>query len=167
MRRAREITVTTVPADSQETRSALIAECDAFIAEHKQKADKNEVRARVGTIMLIGSTASIPVAIIASSAGHPFLWGKLLPSILAALSAVVAGLLTAERPHERWSLYRRYQRLFESERLRYTHGEGCYSAPDADARFTAWLADGRVAVHEDWAGLMPRSGDVVSVSRPS
>lgn len=139
----------------------LLAECDAFIAEHRRKADVNERRARWGTGLLLISTAAIPVLIVASTQTLGFLLGKLIPAALAAVGAIVAGLLQFERPHERWSLYRRYQRLFEAERMLYVEGVGPYSSgANADACFAEWLARQRIAVHDEWAGLLPASEQV-------
>lgn len=142
----------------------LLQECDAFITEHRQKADQNERRARWGTALVVISTATIPVFVVASTQTLSFVFGKLAPVCLAAVGAIVAGFLQFERPHERWSLYRRYQRLYEAERLLYVTHTGPYAAEDADARFSAWLADQRLAVHDDWAGLVPRSERVAAAA---
>lgn len=152
-------------ADTAEGTSAaaegeLLDECDRFIAEHKEKADTNERRARWASWLLVGSTAAIPVFIVASTQVLDFALGKLIPAVLAAISAAVAGLLQFERPHERWSLYRRYQRLFETERFLYVRRAGQYSAPDHDLRFSEWLTTQRLAVHDEWAGLVPASDQV-------
>ncbi len=48
------------------------------------------------------ATAAIPVFIGLS--GDNFVAGKVIPSVLAALSATVVALGQIERPHERWSL---------------------------------------------------------------
>lgn len=138
----------------------LLAECDGFIVEHQGKANTNERRARRASWLLVVSTAAIPVFIIASTQTQGFAFGKLIPAILAAISAATAGLLQFERPHERWSLYRRYQRLFEAERFLYVQGAGQYSGTDADLRFSKWLSEQRIAVHDEWAGLIPASDQV-------
>lgn len=142
----------------------LLAECDAFISEHQEKANTNERRARWGTGLLVISTAAIPVFIITSTQTLGFVFGKLVPAVLAAVAAIVAGLLQFERPHERWSLYRRYQRLFEAERLLYVESAGQYSAPDVDIRFSEWLSHQRIAVHDEWAGLLPASEQVAKAA---
>lgn len=140
----------------------LLVECDRFITEHKKKADANERRARWASWLLVGSTAAIPVFIVASTQTLDFIFGKLIPAVLAAISAAIAGLLQFERPHERWSLYRRYQRLVEAERFLYVQGAGQYSEADRDLRFSEWLANQRLAVHDEWAGLVPASDQVAN-----
>lgn len=151
-------------SDASSPVDALLAECDAFIVEHRRKADTNERRARAATASLAGTSAAIPVLIIAASQGSEFVLGKLLPATFAAIAAVLATLLQLERPHERWSLYRRYQRVFEAERLLYIHNSGPYGGADADARFTEWLARQKVAVHDDWATLVAPSSEVASLA---
>ncbi len=143
----------------------LLAECDRFIAEHKKKADANERRARWASWLLVGSTATIPVSIVASTQVLDFAFGRLIPTILAAISAAIAGLLQFERPHERWALYRRFQRLFETERFLYVQGAGQYATVDRDLRFSEWLASERLAVHNEWAGLVPESDQVTKAGR--
>jgi hypothetical protein len=150
----------TAGGTSTAAKDDLLAECDRFIAEHREKADTNERRARWASWLLVGSTAAIPVFIIASTQVLDFAFGKLIPAILAAISAAIAGLLQFERLHERWSLYRRYQRLFEAERFLYVQGASQYSSVDRDTRFCEWLANKRLAVHDEWAGLVPASDQV-------
>jgi hypothetical protein len=147
-------------APSTAAKDELLAECNHFISEHKKKADTNERRARMASWVLVVSTAAIPVSIVASTQVLDFAFGKLIPAVLASISAAVAGLLQFERPHERWSLYRRYQRLFEAERFLYVQGAGEYSEADRDRRFSEWLAVQRIAVHDEWAGLVPASDQV-------
>ena len=143
----------------------LLAECDSFITEHKAKADTNERRARWASWLLVTSTAAIPVFIIASTQTLGFAFGKLIPVLLAAISAATAGLLQFERPHERWSLYRRYQRLFEAERFLYVQRAGQYAGADANLRFSEWLSERRIAVHDEWAGLVPASEQVAKAGQ--
>jgi hypothetical protein len=142
----------------------LLDAAQDYIALHEQKANANERRARLATILLTATTASIPVLIVASTTTHEFLLGKLLPSVMAGVAAMIAALTQVERPHDRWALYRRTQRVWEAERFCYLHAEGAYSGPDADARFVRWMADARVATHDEWAGLLPRASDVAKLS---
>lgn len=146
-------------------REGLLEECDAFIAEHKAKADSNERRARWATALLVTSTSAIPVFIIASTQTLGFLFGKLVPAVLAATGAGLAALLQFERPHERWSLYRRYQRLFEAERMLYEQKTGPYAGEAPDRGFSEWLARQRIAVHDEWASLVPASSEITKVTR--
>jgi hypothetical protein len=138
----------------------LVAECERFISEHKKKADVNEKRARIASWLLVGSTAAIPVFIVASTQTLDFTFGKLIPAVLAAISAAVAGLLQFERPHERWSLYRRYQRMGEAEKSLYLQRAGQYRETERDLLFSEVLANLKLSVHDEWAGLVPASDQV-------
>lgn len=109
----------------------VLVACSRAIASVRRKADRNERLARVSTALIILASAAISVAIILSTQDDAFFWGKLAPSLLAAVAAVAAGLLQVERPHERWKLYRGYQRRLEVERLRYENGVAPYNV-DAD-----------------------------------
>jgi hypothetical protein len=106
-----------------------LAACGRTIDSVRRKADRNERLARVATGMIIVTSTLIPVSIIISTQAGEFAWGRLVPSILAATAATTAGILQFERPHERWKLYRGYQRALEAERFRY---EQCLSLPQTE-----------------------------------
>jgi hypothetical protein len=136
--------------------------CDRAIASVRRKADSNERLARLATALIILASALIPVAIILSTQEHAFVWGKLVPSLLAALAAVAAGLLQVERPHERWKLYRGYQRVLEAERLCYQNGVMPYDIDGTQRkpRFAARIAELELRLHDEWSGLVPVSADI-------
>jgi hypothetical protein len=141
--------------------------CDRAIASVRRKADRNERLARSTTALVIPASALIPVVIILSTQEHAFLWGKLAPSLLAAVAAVSAGLLQVERPHERWKLYRGYQRRLEVERLRYQNSVAPYDLPEPDRRrtFVARVGQLQLQLHDEWVGLVPVSADVAQRDR--
>jgi hypothetical protein len=145
-----------------------VLSCARTIISVKRKADRNERLSRASTTILILTSALIPVSLIASGEGHPFLWGKLIPSLLAAAAATVAGVIQFERPHERWKLYRGYQRALEVERFRYECGVEPYDVEDPrrTRSFAAAVADLQLRLHEDWSGLVPASAQVASRAVP-
>jgi hypothetical protein len=117
-------------------------------------------------MFLTATTALIPVFLLLSTRYYDFLLGKILPSALAAAAAIGAGLVQIERPHERWNLYRRYQRILEAERLSYNHRAGEYSGDvDRDKILIARLGQLQLDLHDDWAGLIPASSEVASLGR--
>jgi hypothetical protein len=65
---------------------------------------------------------------------------------------VVAGYLQFERPHERWKLYRGYQRTLEVERMKFENSTP-YDADDAAAKLALRLAELQLALHDDWGGI--------------
>jgi hypothetical protein len=138
--------------------------CNRAIRSVKAKADRNERLARLTSSLIILASALIPIAIILSTKHAAFTWGKLTPSILAAVSAVAAGVLQVERPHERWKLYRGYQRVLEAERLRYENRVGVYDAAEQprNAAFAERIAEVELRLHDDWGGLIPVSAAVAA-----
>lgn len=140
-------------------------ECSAVIASIKTKADKNKTRARWSATILTGTTAAIPLCLIVAEAFEPdssaaFLSGRLAPGFLAAVAAVLARWIQIEQPHQRWTLYRRWQRLFEAERLRYSHQIGRYSSSNRDELLAEVLAQGQLDLDDEWASLIPRSREL-------
>lgn len=144
-----------------------IVACTRTIASVRSKADTNERIARCTTATIIVSSALIPVSLIAAAQGHPFLWGQLLPALLAASSAAAAGLLQFERPHERWQLYRRYQRQLEDEMFRYVNGIEPYDLADADRKLQLGRAVSvlRSRMHQDWSAIAHSSALAASTAR--
>ncbi|MET0601144.1 MAG: DUF4231 domain-containing protein [Baekduia sp.] len=141
--------------------------CDRAIVSVTEKADRNERLSRWITFVIIVSSALIPVFVLAGTAGHPFLWGKLAPSLLAAVSAAAAGLLQFERPHERWKLYRGYQRALEDVRFRYHNRLPPYDQGDEDdrrRRLGLTVSEIEAQLHRDWGGLMPASAAVAAAT---
>jgi hypothetical protein len=139
-----------------------LAACGRTIDSVRRKADRNERLARVATGMIIITSALIPVSIIISTQGGEFAFGKLVPSILAALAATTAGVLQFERPHERWKLYRGYQRALEAERFRYENQVQPYDGDEAQRtrQFAAMVVQLQLHLHEEWSGLVPASAQV-------
>jgi hypothetical protein len=158
------------PPEQAEAGDDPLAACNRAIKSVRAKANRNERIARWTTGAIVASSALIPLSIVASANGHPFVWGKLVPAVLAVISAVAAGLLQFERPHERWKLYRGYQRQLEDERFRHNNAIAPYTNADEERR-TRLLGE-RVSslnarLHEEWSGLLqqrveaasPASGD--------
>lgn len=142
-------------------------QCNQAISRMRAKADKNKARSRRCTWMLTVGTAAIPLLILLSTQFLSFWLGKFAPSAIAALLFVAASYAQIERPHERWNVYRRYQRVFEAERLRYQAAVAPYDAPQTrDQVFAAKLAELAVALHHDWAGVLPTADQLAGIGRP-
>jgi hypothetical protein len=159
-----------VPVGSPEQAAAgeaPAAACDRTIVSLRAKANSNQRLARWGAGLIIASTAAVPVVLLASTQWGGFTLGKLVPAILAALAAAAAGFLQIERPHERWKLYRGYQRLLEAERLKFENGVDPYADPSQRNQLLAQrLSERQLQLHADWADLVPRSTEVATSHRP-
>lgn len=150
------------PPEQASSGSKPLDACNQTIASVRAKANWNERVARWGTWAIVMLTASVSVLLIASTHWDGFVVGKFVPAVLTAAAAATAGYLQFEKPHERWKLYRGYQRALEVERMRFENKVAPYDAPDADARLTERLAELQLALHDDWAGLLPRSAEVAA-----
>lgn len=137
------------------------AECVAVAASIGKKADRNKLRARGMTVALTASTAAIPVLIGLSGDDH--WWGKVAPSGLAALSALLVALNGLERPHERWVLYRRYQRLVQAEAKKYRFEAPPYDGDKRDRRLAAKVAQLELDLQTEWEGLIPSRSELASI----
>jgi hypothetical protein len=141
-------------------------QCNAAIAATKDKAEKNKRRSRTCTWTLTLGTAAIPVLILLSTQFLSFWLGKLGPGCIAAALFIAASYTQLERPHERWNVYRRYQRTFEAERLRYQGSVAPYDDPETrEPLFAAKIAELTVALHEDWARVLPTPDEVAGIGR--
>lgn len=144
--------------------------CDRAILSVTAKADANERLARRATGTVIGASAAIPVCVIAGTAGHPFVWGQLLPALFAAVSALAAGVLQFERPHERWRMYRGYQRQLEDLRFRFENRLQPFGTDDDKKReqlFGLAVSDTVRELHQNWSGLVPVGAQVSGDAPPS
>jgi hypothetical protein len=147
--------------------SGILKTCNSIINSITDKADKNKRRARRSSIALTAATAGIPVSIICADwfphdSFVAFLFGRLLPSILAAAAAILSRWIQIEQPHQRWTLYRHWQRFFEAELLRYENGIGQYSSGNRDGRLAEVLAKGQLDLDDQWASLVPRSRELAA-----
>ncbi|QCX27730.1 DUF4231 domain-containing protein [Nocardioides jishulii] len=140
-----------------------LAMCTAVARSIGAKADKNRFRARALTVFTTAATAAIPVFIGLS--GDDFVTGKVVPSVLAALCATVVALGQFERPHERWTLYRRYQRLLEADAKRYTFGLEPFDNDDRDRTLGARVAQYELDLQAEWEGLIPSSAELATATK--
>jgi hypothetical protein len=132
------------------------------------KAEWNEKGARRATRTIVWSSAAIPIAIVASTAGQEFLVGRLIPSVLGGLAACAVGWLQFARPYEGWKLFRQYQRWGEIERFRYENGLEPYNASsenENDRRLGRRLIELEIALEPKWEHLLPPDGAVTVEAR--
>lgn len=149
--------------DKQEDLDTPLALCATVARSIGEKADKNKSRARALTVFTTAATAAIPVFIGLS--GDDFVAGKLVPSVLAALSATAVALGQIERPHERWSLYRRYQRILEADAKRYKFGIEPFDNDDRDRTLAARVAQYELDLQAEWEGLIPSNAELAAVAK--
>jgi len=131
----------------------------------RARATRSMWYSRLAGSTIIIATASIPIFLVLSTKWLEFEFGKVAPTALAAVAAVTGGFAQVERPNERWKLYRRYQRMFEAELLRFENRTPEYAADDRVTHFVDRLNQLHLAMHDEWAGIIPRSADLAGGER--
>lgn len=137
--------------------------CLQIAASIGSKADKNKSRARALTLLTTSATAAIPVFIGLS--GDNFVLGKVVPSILAATSAILVAIGQIEKPHERWSLYRRYERLLQAAAKRFVYRISPFDGNDREAVLGAQVAQYELDLQAEWEGLIPSSSELAAATQ--
>jgi hypothetical protein len=130
-------------------------ECAAAIDHFAHEATKNQRLAWSAGLANVVASASIPVLIVVSTQSGAFWFGKLLPAVLAAISAVAAGAAQIVRPHERWRSCRQHQLLLEEELLRYVHRLGDYALKDRDRHLVERVISFRHSALDEWRSFVP------------
>ena len=138
-----------------------LGEVERKIARWKAKGDANKRVAQWATAAIVVSSALVPVVILVSTEWSHFMLGKVVPSILAAISAAAAGWLQFKRPYEGWKLYRGYQHALETERLLHRHKAGRYRAEAAPTRvLVERLAEFERSMEKEWRAHLPSDSDI-------
>jgi hypothetical protein len=138
-------------------------DCLKITVSISNKADKYKAWSRWSVLGITSFSAAIPVLI---GLGGNWATQKLIPSVLAAVSAVLAAWIQLERPHERWKLYRRYHRMLEAEQLNYRALSGPYEGVQDPKRLLAIrLGNIQMNLHDEWEGLIPTSAQVAATAR--
>lgn len=159
MRRNRRIAVTRHGLGAAQE---PVEEVNAFVASVAAKASLNKLRSRIYTYVMALATTAIPAVV--AIAPTP-IWVKLSTLALSLIMVVATVSLDLERPHERWYLYRRYQRIVEIERTNFRYGLDVYkglSANEQASLLVERLSTIQYDLHVDWEGLMPTRAEILS-----
>jgi hypothetical protein len=141
--------------------------CDQLIRSAHAKARDNNRNSRVLTILVAAATATIPLFLVLSTQWFGFVLGKVVPALLAAVAAVLTALLSQLKPNERLRLYRKYELVFLTERLKYQQGIDHYTGTNKDAVFLKTLVSLRLKQQDEWAGLVPSSEQAAKDAHPN
>ncbi|MFI2652826.1 DUF4231 domain-containing protein [Micromonospora fulviviridis] len=142
----------------------VVIDAQAFLRSVSAKAQRNKRRARLYSYLTAAATSTIPA--IVGLADTP-VWLKLTTLVIALVMIWASVSLELDRPHERWALYRRYQRLLELESTRFQHELAPYNDLDPDRRrrlLAERLCDIEETLHKDWELLMPDPGEIAHVT---
>lgn len=143
----------------------VLSKCEAVAKSIGDKANKNKTRARRLSLALTASTAGVPLSLVIAEAWSAeddwaFVFGRIVPTLLAAAVAVISRWIQIEQPYQRWVLYRRWHRLFEAEALRYQSRIAPYEGDDRDDKLAERLAQGQIDLDQEWATLIPTSSEI-------
>lgn len=138
-------------------------ECDDLLNAIRQALRSQRRLAQSADFVIIGASASIPVFLLLSTQYLDFYLGKLVPALLAALTAAVALLLKVTKPHERWRLLRGHQAHLEAERFRYLHRLDSYAGEDRDIQLLNRVVEASEKIAGSWFELMPDSAQVAQL----
>jgi hypothetical protein len=147
-------------------RRSALEECEDLIAALDREARKHQTLAWTSGLLIVLASSSIPVLILISTQTGGFVFGKLLPALLAAVAAIAAGAAQIVRPHDHWRIHRRWQRWLEAERLRYLHGLNEYASSDRDRLLMKRIVSVRRRILEEWEAMMPPDGPQAAAELP-
>jgi hypothetical protein len=138
-------------------RRSAIEEVESLIEGYGHEARKMQRLGWLASLAIVLASALVPVSIVISTETGAFVFGKLLPSLLAALAALAAGSAQIVRPYDRWRLFNTQKYALEAERLSYVHRIGDYQTGDADRTLMMRVAAAVRTVTEEWrAAVVPQ-----------
>ena len=146
--------------------SLALSECDVLIDAFGREAHKHQVLAWATGLTVVVSSASIPVLILISTEIGAFVFGKIVPAMLAAIAAIAGGAAQIVRPHDRWRMHRRWQRWLQAERIRYVHGLDEYGSDDRERVLLSRVVTASRGIMEEWEAMMPPNTDEALATLP-
>lgn len=136
-------------------------ELESVLQSITKKADKHKFRARSAVVLMTACSALIPVCIAAIPDG----WAqKTAVSALSAIAVITGSLAQLERPHERWALYRRYQRMLQVEQRSYRFRCSPYDGAGRERALMNRLSELEAELHLNWEGVIPSSLEIESAA---
>jgi hypothetical protein len=140
-----------------------LEECDELLNTIRHAVGSQRRLAQSADGAIIGASASIPVFLLLSTRYLDFYLGKLVPAVLAALTAALTLVLKVMKPHERWRLLRSQQAHLEAERFRYLHHLGSYADENRDVQLLNHVVEISEKIAGPWFELMPDSAQVAQL----
>lgn len=126
--------------------------CEKMAAELGQKARHNKNESLWSFKLIMTLTLATPILINISD---DWIWGKLLPSIFAAIASFFTAWLKLRKPESLWSLYRSSQREIENEIRYYQSDISPYGVADSDKVLIKNVTEIFNNTHVGWLKLVP------------
>ncbi|WP_077927053.1 DUF4231 domain-containing protein [Wohlfahrtiimonas populi] len=124
------------------------------ILDMKKKANHNKLEALWGVriIILFGMSAPIFIAF-----GSGLVYGKIIPSVLSLIAAILTAWLQIRKPQNLWYIYRTAQRKFEVEIELYQFDIGFYNVKteEKDKILIRQVTDIYLDTHNKWSEIVP------------
>jgi hypothetical protein len=136
--------------------------CEGIRASITQKANRYKMWSRLTALSAAILPSFITISVLALQSNS----AAIVVGILSALLAAISSLLGLEKPYERWALYRKYHRLVAAECTSYRFRTGKYSRVTQPHKLLVQrVTDLELTLHDEWAGLVPNSTQVLSAAR--
>lgn len=120
------------------------------------KADKYKCYSRTYSILSTALSLSVLFCLMFSEVDG---W-TIAASVITIFNSIILAWSQLEKPHERWRLYRKYHRMFESERVKYLNSIEPYDKANSDQLFFSELSKLQLKLHDEWEGLVPTTDEV-------
>jgi hypothetical protein len=130
----------------------VLETCENMAKELSLKANHNKKESLWSFELIMTLTLVTPILINISD---DWIWGKLLPSICAAIASFLTAWLKLRKPESLWSLYRSSQREIENEIRYYQSDISPYGEADSDKTLIKNVTEIFNNTHTGWLKLVP------------
>lgn len=137
--------------------------CEKLAGDLAKKASHNKAESLWSFKLTMILTLLTPIFITTSD---DWLWGKLVPSVCAALASFLTAWIKLRKPESLWSLYRTGQRQIEKELRYYKSGITPYNGNESDKKLVENVSNIFDKTHAGWLKLVPNAEDLVTESSP-
>jgi hypothetical protein len=130
----------------------VLETCENMAKELSQKANHNKKESLWSFKLIMTLTLVTPILI---NIADDWIWGKLLPSICAAIASFLTAWLKLRKPESLWGLYRSSQREIENEIRYYQSDISPYGVGDSGKILIKNVTEIFNNTHIGWLKLVP------------
>jgi hypothetical protein len=141
-----------LPADGIESAAAF---CRRTLSGVAAKSDEKKSETMLCFFGIIVCSLVAPLFI---AFGPDIIFGKVVPSVLSVVAAVLTYWVQLRNPHQLWALYRTAHRELEDQQTKYRFRIGEYGeSADPDKLLAEHVARIAMEIHEQWLPLAPKA----------
>ena len=137
----------------------IVILCEKMVKDLAKKASHNKAESLWSFKLTMILTLVAPIFIVSSD---EWFWGKLVPSLCAALASFLTAWIKLRKPESLWSLYRTGQRQIEKELRYYEAGIAPYNGSEPDKKLVENVSNIFEKTHAGWLKLVPNAEDLVT-----